>query len=480
MKGDPNFRDRLLDELRNSRLWLDRLVVASFALAAGLVVVLFTFLADWSADLYLDLQDTWRWAPLIWTPLMTGFVVWLMQRWLKGAGGSGPPQTIAAIDPESTEATRHQLASLRISAAKIAGVCGGLLAGLSMGRQGPSVQIAAGIMYSARRFLSPHSAIKPRELLIAGGAAGIAAAFNTPLGGIVFAVEELNRKVEQRSSGLMLSAIVLAGLVSISVFGNLSYFGRIRVESVDWDVVLPTVLVTMLCGLVGGLLARLLITSAAGVGRLCAFQRKCPIRFAMFCGLLVGVINVLTQGSTAAGGHEHTRELLNSGEADLPVLWTWLKFVATWLSAWSGVPGGLFAPSLSLGASIGSDVATFIAPDYHVVLMALGMAAFLGAVTQAPITAMIIVMEMVDGYDLVLGLMACAMAASLVSRMVSRPLFATMAEMTLRRLQPVSAPPPAHHHPPSPEAASADARPQAATAPPAPPSPQTNPPGPAA
>ena len=471
MRGDPNFRDNLLGELRNSRQWLDRLVVASFALTAGLVIVLFTFLADIASELFLDLQDAWRWAPLIWTPLMTGLIVWLLQRWLKGAGGSGPPQVIAAIDPESTEETRSKLASLRISASKIVAVCGGLLAGLSMGRQGPSVQIAAGIMYSARRFLSPQSAIKPRELLIAGGAAGIAAAFNTPLGGIVFAVEELNRKVEQRSSGLMLSAIVLAGLVAISVFGNLSYFGRIRVESVGWDVVLPTILVTVLCGLLGGLLARLLITSVAGVpDRLCAFQRKYPIRFAMFCGLLVAVINVITNSSVAAGGHEHTRELLNSGEADLPVLWTWLKFVATWLSAWSGVPGGLFAPSLSLGASIGSDVASFLAPDYHVVLIALGMAAFLGAVTQAPITAMIIVMEMVDGYDLVLGLMACAMAASLVSRMVSRPLFATMADMTLKRLQP----------PPAPEAASADAMPASATAVSEDPPPQTNPPAPSA
>ena len=153
----------------------------------------------------------------------------------------------------------------------------------------------------------------------------------------------------------------------------------------------------------------------------------------------------------------------------MPLLWTWLKFVATWLSAWSGVPGGLFAPALSLGASIGSDVSNFLAPDYHVVLIALGMAAFLGAVTQAPITAMIIVMEMVDGYDLVLGLMACAMAASLVSRMVSRPLFATMAEMTLKRLQP-----------PASEPASAAAMPEPTTATPDPQPPQTTPQPPSA
>ena len=89
-----------------------------------------------------------------------------------------------------------------------------------------------------------------------------------------------------------------------------------------------------------------------------------------------------------------------------------LKFAATWITAWSGAPGGIFAPALAIGGALGGDVAQLTGHFDAPTLIALGMAGFLAAVTQAPMTAFIIVMEMVDGYQLVLSLMACAMIAS--------------------------------------------------------------------
>src|SRR5207244_225326 len=118
-----------------------------------------------------------------------------------------------------------RLVSLRLTVAKIGLAVAGLAAGLSIGREGPSVQVAAGVMQHARRWLSPASTIDARALLVAGGAAGIAAAFNAPLAGVVFAIEELYGRLETRASGLIITGIVLAGLVAVSVFGNLSYFG---------------------------------------------------------------------------------------------------------------------------------------------------------------------------------------------------------------------------------------------------------------
>lgn len=113
-----------------------------------------------------------------------------------------------------------------------------------------------------------------------------------------------------------------------------------------------------------------------------------------------------------------------------------LRLVATWLAAWSGVPGGVFAPSLAIGAGIGNDVAQLAAlADGSAVLIALGMAAFLAAVTQAPITAFIIVMEMVDGHAMVLSLMAAALVASLIARSFSRPLYIALADAQLQRIQ---------------------------------------------
>ena len=116
-------------------------------------------------------------------------------------------------------------------------------------------------------------------------------------------------------------------------------------------------------------------------------------------------------------------------EAHTPFLFSGLKFVASWWSAWSGVPGGVFGPSLSLGAGVGADVAWLTDARQVQALIAIGMAGFLAAVTQTPITAMIIVMEMTDGHSMVLSLMGCALVASLLSRMVSRPLYSSMAEM---------------------------------------------------
>ena len=98
-----------------------------------------------------------------------------------------------------------------------------------------------------------------------------------------------------------------------------------------------------------------------------------------------------------------------------PAFYVTLKFVATWLSAWVGIPGGIFAPSLSIGAGVGHNVAVFMGHDIAPALIAMGMAAFLAAVTQAPITAFIIVMEMVDGRSMVLSLMASAMLAAFLS-----------------------------------------------------------------
>ena len=292
----------------------------------------------------------------------------------------------------------------------------------------------------------------------------------------MFAIEELSRRLETRSSGLMLGAIVMAGLVAVAAFGNLSYFGRIRIESVGWSVLLPGLALALVCGLIGGLFARLLITSLfGGRDRFSAFRRRHPIRFAAACGLAVAVIGILTQASAVGGGHAHTRTLLAGDGSDVPLLWTLLKFVATWLSAWSGAPGGLFTPSLAIGASLGHDVALLLAPDHATVLIALGMAGFLAAMTQTPITAMIIVMEMVDGYAMVLGLMSCALLASLVSRMVSRPLYATIADHLVARLAPdASARTPEQQMAESPPAPPAPS-PPAATAAPAPTSPPTPP-----
>lgn len=442
---EPEFWRNLRDELLAGRQWADRAVVLVFAGITGLVVVGFTLLAEAAVHTFLRLGELGPWGrflALVWTPAVTVAVLWWARRFVPGALGSGIPQVVRALDDTLHETQRGWLVSLKLSLHKIGLVAAGLLGGLSIGREGPTVQIGAGVMLHARRWLSPQSGIDAHDLMVAGAAAGIAAAFNTPLGGIVFALEQLSRRRGISHSSLVIASIVLAGLVAVAVFGNETYFGRLRVQQLPWSLLWPGLMVVLVAGLAGGLFARLIVVSVRGLpDRYSRWRASHPYRFAAGCALAVAVIGLATGGTTAGAGYATTKALLE-GQAELPGVYTLLKFCATWLSAWTGVPAGVFAPSLAIGAGIGHDVAllTGVGREAAIPLIALGMVAFLAASTGGPITAFIIVMEMVSGHAMVLSLMASALLASGVARLMTRPMYQELADML--RLPEVNAPTP--------------------------------------
>lgn len=431
---EPEFWRNLQRELSAGRQWADRAIVLAMAAATGTIVVGFTLLAEAAIEGFRHLAH-WggqgRYLTLLWTPALTVAILWWTRRYVPGAMGSGIPQVVRALGDDLPPSQGAWLVSLRLSLHKIGLVSAGLLAGLSIGREGPTVKVGAGVMLSARRWLSPQSGIDGHDLMVAGAAAGIAAAFNTPLGGIVFALEQLTRRRHIAHSALVIAAIVLAGLVAVAVFGNQTYFGRLRVQAMSWSLLLPGLLVALVAGLGGGLFARLIVVSARGLpDRFSRWRAAHPLRFAAGCGLAVALIGLATQGATAGAGYLTTRALLE-GQGDVPGVYTLLKFCATWLSAWSGVPAGVFAPSLAIGAGIGHDVAQLVglSSESAIPLIALGMAGFLAATTGGPITAFIIVMEMVSGQAMVLSLMACALLSSGVARLVTRPMYQELAAM---------------------------------------------------
>ena len=450
---EPAFWDKLQNELLTWYLWRDRAVVMICAAATGLVVVGFTLLSEAATHGHERLRQWGALGPylvLLWTPLLTVGLLWWTRRFVPGAAGSGIPQVVRALEDDLQPAQRSGLVSLRIALHKIGLVSGGLLAGLSIGREGPTVQVGAGMMDVARRWLSPRTGIDAHDLMVAGAAAGIAAAFNTPLGGIVFALEQLSRRRGISHSSLVIAAIVLAGLVSVAVFGNETYFGRLSVQQMSWDLLAPGLVVALVAGLSGGLFARLIVVSVRGLpDRFSRWRRERPFRFAAGCGFAVALIGLVTGGATAGAGYAPTRALLE-GQGDLPGVYTVLKFCATWLSAWSGVPAGMFAPSLSIGAGIGNDVALLagLGKEAAIPLIALGMVGFLAATTGGPITAFIIVMEMVSGQAMVLSLMACALLSSGVARLVTEPMYQELADLLpLPAADPAVAPVPAAPRP---------------------------------
>jgi H+/Cl- antiporter ClcA len=244
----------------------------------------------------------------------------------------------------------------------------------------------------------------------------------------------LSKRFEQRTNGLLVAAIVIAGLVAIAAMGNLTYFGRVPLSEMPEALLGNALLVAVCAGIIGGLFSRLLIESFTNSNwRINRWRAAHPLLFAGFCGLLVAILGYGSDGAAFGSGYAPTRDLLANGDAANAGYFA-IKFVATWLSFWSGIPGGIFAPALSIGASIGHDIALLTHAVPPAALAALGMTSFLAAVTQAPITSFIIVMEMTDGHGFVLVLMASAFLAAAISRLFSASLYPALAVLQFERV----------------------------------------------
>jgi len=381
------------------------LALAAFALARGGELAQQTFAALIAAQPY---------APLLVTPLTFVVVVWLTERFCQPAKGSGIPQVIAAAH-SAGGGTGSSLLSLPVAAFKFGATLVMLAAGAAVGREGPTVQVSAAIMQATHRWLRvPISA----GVVIAGGAAGVAAAFNTPLAGISFAIEELASAYEQRVAVLVMGAVMLAGLVSLGIAGDYVYFGAMRETMKLSAMVVTAPLAGVVGGLLGGLFSRALVMMAWSRKGLVARMRSRPVVLAGVCGLVVASLGLATGGLTWGTGYETTRAML-IGEHG-PLLIGPARLIATLATAISGVPGGIFAPSLSVGAGLGQFL-TLLFPDQSAgAVVLLGMAGYFTGVVRAPLTSVIIMTEMTEGRSMILPLFATAMIADWVSSKVCK------------------------------------------------------------
>lgn len=394
----------------------------------GAVAVGFAWLADKAQDLFLKLYQVAEWWPWIVAPLGMALISKVTRTFFRGAEGSGIPQTIFALGSGSG-VLGQQLLRLRIVAARIGLAAAALLCGASIGREGPTVHVGAAITEALGRWM-PTGEVRARRhaLILAGGAAGVAAAFNTPLAGVVFAIEELSRSFEERASGTTLTAVILAGVVAIGLSGNYSYFGEPRLYPDAHVVSLGVIVVALASGLAGGLFSRLTLAISTGApGFLGRWQKRYPIWVAAACGLVIAALGALTGGMTFGTGYNEARMALEGG-AVLSPLYAPARALATLVSFMSGVPAGILAPSLSVGAGIGVALSGVVGHAGGAEIAVLAMCGYLAGVTQAPLTSFVIVMEMTTGHQIVLPLMLVATVGTMVSKLLSPPLYRTLAE----------------------------------------------------
>lgn len=435
-------------EMRRSRRvlfslqpWKQRLLFWSGAIAVGATAAFFATGSELAINWFGRLIALSPWYALLVTPAGLALTAYLTRRYFPDAQGSGIPQTFAALHTDD-HALRHRLLSLRVAAGKVVLTMLALLSGASLGREGPTVQIGAALMHALNRFNPDSRREFERGLILAGSAAGVAAAFNTPLAGVVFAIEEMSRSYETRTSGTVLTAVIIAGIVSIALLGNYTYFGHTSAALLQLDDWVAVLVCGVAGGLLGGLFSRIVIAAGRGVsGRFGEFMRKRPVAFAALGGMVLAIIGLLADGSTFGTGYLQARSLVE-GTAELPATYGVLKLLATLTSFLLGIPGGIFAPSLSIGAGLGQSLSAIVpyAPVGAVVI--LGMVAYFAGVIQAPITAFVIVMEMTDNHDMLVPLMATALIAYGVSRLVCpQRLYEALAENFHKPHRAPAAPP---------------------------------------
>ena len=398
---------------RSPRLWRRRIAFWIGAVLVGLAAAGFASISDWALHGFFMLREASL--PLASVATVVGFAIcgYLTKQYFPGARGSGIPQAIAARRrPHGVE--RESLIGAKVTIGKILLTLIGLAVGAAIGREGPTVQVGASIMFILARFarLPQRSGV-----VLAGAAAGIAGAFNTPLAGIVFAIEELAKSYDKRVNLLVIAAVAIAGITSIVLVGNYHYFGTIH-EAFElhwlWTVV-P--LCAVVGGVFGGFFSAAVVHVAFDRSAIVRNVRKYPVVFAALCGLGVAVLGILTDGFANGTSYQATHSALESG-IGTPWWYGLAKLASTFFSSVSGIPGGLFSPSLSVGAALGGLVTWIIPSVPPSLIFVLMMAAYFSAVVQAPLTAFVIVTEMTADTTVAVPLLLVTLISAAISRVL--------------------------------------------------------------
>ncbi len=364
-------------------------------------------------------------------PVGFAVIVFLTRKVFPGAQGSGIPQATAALKMRDV-ADVDSVLSLRIAVGKFLLTLLGFLVGASIGKEGPTVQIGCAAMNICGRIGLQRTHALQRLLILAGGAAGITCAFNAPIAGIVFAIEEMARSfVEEQSRSIILAAFA-SGVTLLIVLGYQPYFGISHaVLPLSWMWLLVP-LCAVIGGLAGGVFAQILARPVRFMpGPVNRFALRSPVGFAALCGLLLAIIGFLSHGQVFDASYAQARDGLVRGVL-LPPEFAPLKYLATLVSYLSGIPGGIFAPSLAVGVGVGTEFA-HIVPGLPVAAFAMvGMAGYFSGVVQAPLTATAIVIEMTSNPAMTVPVGVAAILGTLASRLVCKePVYAAMSHQFL-------------------------------------------------
>ncbi len=429
---------------RNTRLKELTLLTLPYQVAAvitALIAVGYARLFEWMEDVQhwiLGSHPQWVFVSVPASFLLSWFLV---RKFAPFAGGSGIPQLMAAIelaDDKSDNDRSWKFLNARIIGVKILSSLSMVLGGGAVGREGPTLQIAGSVYRVVHKLLpSFWPPVSRRVMMITGGAAGLSAAFNTPLGGIVFAVEELTKTHLANFRTAVFTSVIIAGMTAQQLMG--SYLGANagllypKVDRVGGAFMYQVLVIALVAGGGGALFCKLVLLLdkwRRGLKTMTTQALWCLVCAAAFiaCYHWIGD-HVLGSG----------RVVLRSYLFDQQVDPTWRDIAARLLapicSFSAGGAGGIFGPSLSSGAVIGGWVGQIFnpTPGELRLLMLTGMVAFLTGVSRSPFTSAILVLEMTDRHSVIFQLMYAAMIANLIATLIDKkPYYERMKERLLK------------------------------------------------
>ncbi|AYZ12299.1 chloride channel protein [Chryseobacterium arthrosphaerae] len=415
------------DNIRNEQLKHNLLQAIPFwigSVITGFFAVLYAQVFAWGENLMNFIFDWHAWMIFIIAPI--GFVLswWLVKEFAPNAKGSGIPQVMAAVElanPKEHKKIRSLL-SIKIIFFKIFSSVILVIGGGAVGREGPTIQIAGSVFRKVNEYLPEWwPKISKKNMIMTGAAAGLAAAFNTPLGGIVFAVEELSKTHINYFKTALFTAVIIAGLTAQTLAGSYLYLGYPKTNDVSLMVMFPIILVAAVAGILASQLSVIML-------RINGWKKKtlktdqANIIFLIVCALIIASIAYFINREILGSGKEIMERVLFTKDKHEDWYVPVLRMLGPALSFTSGGAGGIFAPALTAGASIGSVIsgAIHLTPNETNVVVLGGMVAFLTGITRAPFTSAIIVLEMTDRHSLIFHLMLAGMVSSIASILVSR------------------------------------------------------------
>ncbi|VUS88960.1 H(+)/Cl(-) exchange transporter ClcA [Klebsiella pasteurii] len=419
------------------------LMAAVVGTLAGLVGVAFEKSVNWVQNLRIgalvEVADHWF---LVWplafilSALLAMVGYFLVRRFAPEAGGSGIPEIEGAL--EELRPVRWW----RVLPVKFIGGMGTLGAGMVLGREGPMVQLGGNLgrmVVDVFRMRSPEAR---HTLLATGAAAGLSAAFNAPLAGILFIIEEMRPQFRYNliSIKAVFTGVIMATIVFRIFNGDKAVIEVGKLSNAPVNTLWLYLILGMIFGCIGPLFNTLVLRTQDVFQRIHGGNIKKWVLIGGLIGGSCGVLGLIQP--TASGGGFNLIPIAAAGNFSVGLLLFIFiaRVITTLLCFSSGAPGGIFAPMLALGTLLGTAfgmAATPLFPAYHLdagTFAIAGMGALLAASVRAPLTGIVLVLEMTDNYQLILPMIITCLGATLLAQFLGgKPLYSTILQRTLAK-----------------------------------------------